>query len=206
MANPVLHIKDSYYFEVPKLLYPYEYTRRQQFPDVWISLDPEFQDWEAERLYKELHALNADLPAKEKVLTDWDHWVHADHANFAKPLKEFLNEKYQAQLANSTQWRAAQIPAAEKEKDKQKIEQAKQHDFKQYFDNLETTHSSQRDYLPFLRWRHANQRDFERATHADVSGWKKEIQAWRDDTSVPEWSDSKIHAYNAHLSGKILIP
>ena len=32
MADPVLHIKDSYYFEVPKLLYPYDYRSRQQFP------------------------------------------------------------------------------------------------------------------------------------------------------------------------------
>jgi len=46
MADPVLHIKDSYYFEVPKLLYPYELKDRRQFPDVWISLDPEYQDWE----------------------------------------------------------------------------------------------------------------------------------------------------------------
>src|SRR5206468_9877689 len=100
MADPVLHIKDSYYFEVPKLLYPYEYTRRQQFPDVWISLDPEYQEWEAERLYKELHTLNDELPSQDKVLGDWHQWTHADHENFAKPLQEILHEKYLARYTN----------------------------------------------------------------------------------------------------------
>jgi len=98
MANPVLHIKDSYYFEVPKLLYPYAYTSRTQFPEVWISLDPEYQDWDAERLLKTLHAIHADLPPAEKVTEDWHHWTHADHANFAKPLKRYLEEKYQGHV------------------------------------------------------------------------------------------------------------
>src|SRR5688572_10726402 len=116
MADPVLHIKDSYYFEVPKLLYPYAYQKRQEFPDVWISLDPEFQEWEAERLYDELQTLGAGLPVRSKTLGDWHHWTHADHANFAKPLKEFLNEKYEAQVKQFNAWKAAEAkkaPAAE---------------------------------------------------------------------------------------------
>jgi F-type H+-transporting ATPase subunit a len=207
MADPVLHIKDSYYFEVPKLLYPYEYTQRQQFPDVWISLDPEFQDWEAERVYKELHALNAELPPQDKTLGDWHHWAHADHANFAKPLKEFLNEKYQAQVAKFKAWRVAQIEAATKEKNQEKIEQAKKLDFDQYVEHLQGAHTVDQDYLPFLHWRHAHEQEFQRATHSQsVKAWKSELQAWREDKSVTDWSDAKIHAYNAHLSGKILIP
>src|SRR5262245_866857 len=105
MADPILHIKDSYYFEVPKVLYPYENRSRRQFPDVWISLDPEFQDWEAERLYGELAQRDAGLPPKDETIGDWHHWVHADHANFAKPLKVFLEEKYQAQVAKFNGWK-----------------------------------------------------------------------------------------------------
>ena len=62
MADPVLHIKDSYYFEVPKMLYPYDLKHAWQFPPVWISLDPEFQDWEFERLYQKLSVLDLGLP------------------------------------------------------------------------------------------------------------------------------------------------
>ena len=51
MSDPVLHIKDSFFFEVPKVLAPSNFQKREEFPDVWISLDPEFQDWEFKRLY-----------------------------------------------------------------------------------------------------------------------------------------------------------
>ena len=54
MASPVLHIKDAYYFEVPKALWPSARRSKADFPDVWVKLDPEFQLWEAERLHEGL--------------------------------------------------------------------------------------------------------------------------------------------------------
>ncbi|MFN0018066.1 MAG: hypothetical protein ACKVP0_07395, partial [Pirellulaceae bacterium] len=57
MANPVLHIKDSYYFEVPKVLCPSNFQSLKDFPEVWTRLDPEFQQWEFDRLYEELAAV-----------------------------------------------------------------------------------------------------------------------------------------------------
>ena len=197
MADPVLHIKDSFYFEVPKLLYPYAYTSRQQFPDVWISLDPAFQDWEAERLYKDLHARDAGLPPQQETLEDWHHWVHADHANFAKPLKEFLNEKYQAHVVKFNGAKAVAV----KDKAPEDL------DFDTYVSQLETAHDADRDYLPFLRWRHAHTEEFQQAARA-----ARNIQEWKTDTHVAEWSEVKIdgkpklQAYNEQLSGKILIP
>src|SRR3954469_21305546 len=112
MADPILHIKDSYYFEVPKLLYPYDYRSRRQFPDVWVSLDPEYQAWEGERLYDELARRDAALPGKETTLHDWQHWVHADHSNFAKPLEEFLQEKYETSYKKFQDWKAVELQAA----------------------------------------------------------------------------------------------
>src|SRR5204862_8037022 len=128
MADPVLHIKDSYYFEVPKLLYPYEYRTAAQFPTVWISLDPKFQDWEADRLLAKLTAIDAGLPSNKQVRDDWHHWVHADHANFAKLLKVFLEEKYQAHVAKFKDWKAAELQAANEKKD-DTIEKGKRYDF-----------------------------------------------------------------------------
>src|SRR3954467_2893574 len=117
MADPILHIKDSYYFEVPKLLYPYEYRSRRQFPDVWVSLDPEYQKWEADRLYEALAGRDAGLPPKEETLHDWHQWLHANHANFAKPLQEFLEEKYLAYHDKFQPWKAAELQKARAEKD-----------------------------------------------------------------------------------------
>lgn len=45
MASPILHIKDSYYFDVPKFLWQYHYTSRDQVPaflrDAHPSATPE---------------------------------------------------------------------------------------------------------------------------------------------------------------------
>ncbi len=201
MADPVLHIKDSFYFEVPKLLYPHEYTSRKQFPDVWISLDPEYQQWEAERLYKELHALNADLPSLEKTLGDWQHWTHADHKNFAKPLKEFLSEKHLSHVARFNSQRAAEAQARTKSRNAEG-EKSPELDFNKYLEQREAAHDADQAYLPFLRWRQTHQSEF-----AAASGHQKtNVNEWRQDEHVAEWSPDKIRAYNGHLSGKILIP
>jgi F-type H+-transporting ATPase subunit a len=197
MANPVLHIKDSYYFEVPKLLYPYAYTSRTQFPEVWISLDPEYQDWDAERLLKTLHAIHADLPPAEKVTEDWHHWTHADHANFAKPLKRYLEEKYQGHVTKFK----SQL-AAESQTSQAKGEKAPELDFNRYLEQLAAAHDGDQDYIPFLRWRHSNATAFEEAQGKA----KANITEWKADKDITEWSKQKIADYNKHLSGKILIP
>src|SRR5262245_36525794 len=194
MADPVLHIKDSYYFEVPKLLYPYDYQKRQEFPDVWISLDSEYQEWEAERLYQELQTLGAGLPVRGKTLDDWHHWVHADHANFAKPLKEFLNEKYQTQVTQFSNWKIA-------EAQKQPAPEATPVTFEQYLTTAMAGKSPDHDYAKFLQWRHTHEQEFQRAARE-----ARNIREWKEDQDVAEWSKGKIGAYNAQLSGKILIP
>lgn len=200
MADPVLHIKDSYYFELPKVLYPYEYRSRRQFPDVWISLDPEFQAWEAQRLYDALQGRNAELPARDKLLEDWQHWVHANHANFAKPLKVFLEERYQAEVEKFNRWKAGEVKAATQKRDGSD-DVARKLDFAAYLNHAEAAHQVNVDYLPFLRWRHKSEQDFERAVSES-----RDIQSWKDDTHVAEWGKEKIAAYNKHLSGKVIIP
>src|SRR4051794_16923652 len=184
MANEVLHIKDSYYFEVPKLLYPYNYTSRTQFPDVWISLDPEFENWEAERLLKMLRPIHADLPADEKVLHDWQHWSHADHANFAKPLKRFLNEKYESYVAKFNAETKKRSAVAQQNK-----EAAPNLTFEQYLTDPEPT-AADKDYLPFLRWRHTHAAEFQ-----EVAREAHDIREWKADKSVAEWSKDKIASY-----------
>jgi F-type H+-transporting ATPase subunit a len=205
MADPVLHIKDSFYFEVPKLLYPHEYSSRKQFPNVWISLDPEYQQWEAERLYRELHARNADLPSQEKTFSDWQHWVHADHANFAKPLRVFLSEKYDAQVAAFNAWRDAEIATARQKAaqgEKNAVAEARALKFDDYLTHLESKPTADRDYLPFWRWRHDHAGEF-----AAAQGTQRDnIKEWKADEHVAEWSPAKISKYNGHLSGKVLIP
>jgi F-type H+-transporting ATPase subunit a len=206
MADPVLHIKDSYYFEVPKVLYPYDYKSARQFPPVWISLDPEFQSWEFERLYQKLTVMDAGLPPKDEALHDWHHWAHADHANFAKPFDVFLDEKYQAHVAKFNDWKAGELQAAAKKNDGS-IEAARRLEFSDYLEQPQATGSPDAAYLKFLEWRHGHEASFVEAK--EFAGDKQAIQAWKDAVSkeeVADWSKEKIAAYNQNLSGKILIP
>jgi F-type H+-transporting ATPase subunit a len=211
MADPVLHIKDSYYFEVPKLLYPYDHRKRQDFPDVWISLDPDFQKWEADRLYEALAERDAPLPPRAETIEHWQHWAHADHAHFAKPLKVFLEEKYQAHVARFNDWAAAQRKAAAQAKaPAAESEALNDPTFNDYVNHLEQAGSADREYLDFLRWmdKPANRDSFARAKSE-----ARDIKSWKEDESVTPWNEAKLSdgriklkAYNEQLSGKILIP
>jgi F-type H+-transporting ATPase subunit a len=206
MADPILHIKDSYYFEVPKVLYPYDYKSARQFPEVWVSLDPEFQEWEFARLYQDLSVLDAGLPPKEVVQHDWHHWLHADHANFAKPGDVFLDEKYQAQLAKFNEWKAGQITEAQKKNDGS-VDSARRLGFTNYIDHLKTQHSPDEAYLEFLGWRHDHPANFQQAK--EKAGDKEAIGTWKqaiEKKEIADWSKEKVQAYNNQLAGKILIP
>lgn len=93
MASAELHIKDSYYFEVPKFMWRSDYHKREDFPEFWIKLDADYQLWEAEHVYAAAKELYGDEAKEfESLKHDYEHWKHADHKNFAKPFDKFLFE------------------------------------------------------------------------------------------------------------------
>ncbi len=112
MASAELHIKDSFYFEVPKLLWPSNRKSIAEFPDVWVKNDPQFQSWEADRqcdaLAKAAAGTGVVVPPKAQLLSDYEHWLHADHANFGKPFDIFLEEQsseWYGQLTKDAAWK-----------------------------------------------------------------------------------------------------
>ena len=155
MASAVLHIKDSYYFEVPKGLLPRHYASKADFPTLWVQLDPQFQAWEAERLYDEFAKLYPNVGSKAELLQEYDAWKH-DHANEGKPFDRFLE----------------------------------QHEgYRDWFANQSSLSGSAQ------RWEKAKER----------SGGEDAEALFKKDSTIA-WSPETIHAYNKHLSGKILIP
>lgn len=95
MASAVLHIKDSYYFEVPKSLWETQYGDKSEFPEVWVRLDPQFQKWEAERLYESYAQERPDAAPKAELLSEYENWKH-DIKNEGKPFDLFLREEHAA--------------------------------------------------------------------------------------------------------------
>ncbi|TWT75964.1 ATP synthase subunit a [Posidoniimonas polymericola] len=92
MSSAILHIKDSYYFEVPKVFAPSKKQHLSEFDNYWIRLDPDYQDWEAKRQVDALEGSSIELPeSPEALLAEYHQWRSAD-ANFAKPFDVFLEE------------------------------------------------------------------------------------------------------------------
>lgn len=105
MASDILHIKDSYYFELPRAWWKSDRASREDFPEHYIRLDPQYQDWEAARQYDGLAKIErlTGLPAKDALLSQYERWRSAE-ANFASPFDRFLEEApsqawFQSQLA-----------------------------------------------------------------------------------------------------------
>jgi len=180
MASSVLHIKDSYYFEVPKLLWQARFRTKAEFPDVWVRLDPEFQAWEAERLYEALAEIDG-APSWPQLREEYLAW-RGDHANFGKPLDVMLQEA-------DRQTREAYVRWTRADSSRSAIS------FTQYLQATPRPHA-----WFSLKWEDASfpQRWAEiKQTAGDVAAYK---------ASAVDWSAEKISAYNDRLSGKILIP
>jgi F-type H+-transporting ATPase subunit a len=94
MASAILHIKDSYYFEVPKYLWRSTRESLADFPNVWVRLDPDYLRWEAERIHDALAESGvAGLPARDALVESYVEWKHADHANAGRPLTAYLERQ-----------------------------------------------------------------------------------------------------------------
>jgi F-type H+-transporting ATPase subunit a len=189
MADPVLHIKDSFYFEVPKPLAPAHF-KGKDFPRVWVKNDDQFQEWEAKRLYeqlKEVAGSDAEFPDEHELIHDWQHWQH-EGINHGRPLSLYL-ESLEAKTHKHYEQRVAKMPAKEARPT-----------FEEYVAGLQGKEASE---AWFARLHHklgdAQWTKLKRGAHN-----KEAIEAFKNDSTV-EWSANKVAAYNDHLSGKILL-
>jgi F-type H+-transporting ATPase subunit a len=94
MASSILHIKDTYYFDVPRPLWRSSCDGPGDFPELWVELDPDFQRHEAGKLAEWLEK-DATHPNLDKWLDEWEHWTH-ESGNHGKPFDVFLEAHYDA--------------------------------------------------------------------------------------------------------------
>jgi len=193
MSDPVLHIKDSYYFEVPKFLAPARYKDKSEFPNVWVKNDAQFQEWEAERLYHGLEEMAGDqvqLPDEHDLIHDWQHWQHegANHENFAKPLDVYL-ESFEQRFRNDYNTKYGKLPEADRPS------------FEKYLSEQEAANAEGVWFARLVQDKPGQQKWTEVKEHA---GGNEVIEEFQADAAIP-WSAAKIAGYNDHLSGKILL-
>ena len=118
MASAVLHIKDSYYFEVPKFLWPAEYEGLRgtdQFDDYLVRLDQEFLEWQAKRIHARAGDLGLELPEFGQLSSDYRAWLHHGH-NAGRPISVYLEKSgvLEEKLGDADwarQWEQANIDA-----------------------------------------------------------------------------------------------
>jgi F-type H+-transporting ATPase subunit a len=186
MASSTLHIKDSFYFEVPKPLWPSHRQNREDFPDVWIELDSDFQLWEARRLHERL-AGQSDVPEWPELREQYLAWK-ADHANFGKPLDVMLQEQCD-QVRKDYQARIQEAEAGAGSSASAKMS------FRDYVAQTDPDYAWFCMRMEDSRFREAWSRMKSEA--GDLKAYMAEAEPW---------SAEKIEAYNYHLSGKVLIP
>ena len=178
MASSILHVKNSYYFDVPKALWRADYQSMEEFPEVWIRLDPEFQLWEARRLHAALQQPIA-VPPWPELRDAYLSW-RGEPGNFAKPLHRMLQEQYEQSRREYRHW----LREADRE----------DRSFEAYLQQVDPPHAwfsramAERAVTP---WRQM------RTAAGDVSEYRQ---------TGAQWSEQKMAAYNYHLSGKVLIP
>ena len=209
MADPVLHIKDAYFFEVPKLLWKRDFKSKDdvyKVSEVWVELDDQFQEWEFHRLH---HKLTGDhegdfklaLPDEETAHHDWEHWTH-EGDNFGKPFDEFLASRVEKKQAGFEAWKKQQIANAGKLPADQQAEarrDAGKLDYADYRSSADYPHDG---YDPFVE-KMLLDKSFPgqwKTARTEAANVKEFVD------KGPDWSPEKLTAYSSHLSGKILIP
>lgn len=187
MASDILHIKDSYYFDVPKTFWRSSKEKPSDFPEWFIRLDGDFQQWQAANLVTKLGALGAPADALKSLEHDWLEWQHQGHSSHGWPLWAYL-EAEQTKLHNKAKAWAGKL----KEMPRDPV----------------VAYLAENNGEPFA-WFHNSMQD---PTFRDGwNQWKSEqlgagtINAYLE-TPGAQWPAEKIADYNRALDGKIMIP
>jgi F-type H+-transporting ATPase subunit a len=198
MASSILHIKDSYYFEVPRFLWKSDRETIRDFPTVWIRNDPEFQQWEAHelshRFEEQLEKYNGrqenrkqpkvEVPDGHDLIHHWEHWQHEDHINAGRPFDLYLERELADFHTAYEEWVLNGNQADES--------------YDAFFADTEASEAFHETALLTA----FQDKDFRNAWAKE----KKEVSVetyLKDDTVA--WTQEKIDSYNARLHGKIII-
>ncbi len=191
MASDILHIKDGYYFEVPRVLYPAHYTKTEEFRDSvghwFVRNDDDYQDWEAEHIIAGLTKIGIDGAHTENITEKWHDWKHSNEMRHGRPLDRYINDQIAILEAKAATWSKTQT------------EQAPVPLQAYIASNPEVADAWMAtlvlDPVKSKAWK-ALQRDMD--AHKLVDDYIA--------TERGKWSKDKIESYNNYLSGKVFIP
>lgn len=192
MASDILHIKDGYYFDVPKSLYQVNYRSAGDFRDsvgAWfVRNDDDYQEWEAGHIVDGLITRVGVAPSDtEDLISQWHKWQHADEKRHGRPLDRYINDRIANIEAKANTWAKNGAPGA---RDKVQAYIA---------DHPKEPHAWMMQLVT------------DPAKSSEWGRLQRDMNAPKvvDDYVASDrgrWSGEKVHAYNQHLAGKIFIP
>ncbi|MCR9296192.1 MAG: F0F1 ATP synthase subunit A [bacterium] len=191
MASDLLHIKDSYYFDVPKMFWASRYDSAEAIADgvgPWaVRNDSDYQDWEADKAIQALRDIVPNSQALDGAKEAWKAWQHADELHHNRPFDQYVIDALAEFRKEADQWAKTQSPkpgdaavAYVAEKQNPQLEWMVQ------LQNDET------QWRQFTRLR------------SDLD--EREVLNEYLASPRADWSESKLRDFNYHLSGKVFIP
>jgi F-type H+-transporting ATPase subunit a len=210
MASPVLHVKDAYYFDVPKTFWGVNKKSAAEFPDWWIRLDEDFQTYQAEILYGDLKEIASkyklELPAKEELIGAYKHWQHEDPHHHGQSFSYYLHHSADHLEQDYEAWRKSEEgDSSTKFVDYLKKHSHDEHDSHGEDDSHHQGSHGDHSQVWFAKaWQNKEFRE-EWESLVEQSSSSAVIQKYVNDENHA-WGEEKLEGYNRNLSGKVIIP
>jgi len=188
MASDILHIKDGFYFEVPKVFWRSNRKTASDFPDWLVRLDPDFQDVQAGKLVEGLKEIGVEEGWLGGLISSWHAWQHSSHSNEGWPLHAYLDKHASDVKTKAVTWAKRNAPGTT---DPYKAYLAANPNLEHsWFLEMVT------DPSKMAKWT---------ALKSKMVG-STVVGEYKKSTTAEPWSAEKIDSYNDSLDGKILIP
>ncbi|MCA9126384.1 MAG: F0F1 ATP synthase subunit A [Planctomycetales bacterium] len=190
-SDPLLHVKDTYYFDVPKRLWPVDYESPQQLADEvgeWtVRNNADYQEWEADRFIQELRTLVTDQHALDGAKAAWLGWQHEEpKLRHGRPFDQYVEDAVADLQSTAKQWAKG-------------LEEPRSDAAQAYLSEFP---DAQLQWMLLLK-------DGDSASAWQAVREKMDSREVLDEyISSPRghWSSATLDDYNSHLSGKIFIP
>ena len=188
MASDILHIKDGFFFEVPRILWRSHREKAADFPSWYVRLDSDYQSWEADTIVAGLSDTGISPNILSGLKRSWEEWQHQEPKNAGWPLDAYLESQAAAALTTAGKWASENSPKAT---DK----------YQAYLGSnprpeIDWFIQFQKSPEKLAKWN-----DLKAKINSDSF-----LQAYHSEAPHHEWSKEKIDQYNKTLDGKILIP
>ena len=191
MASDILHIKDSFYFEVPKALWRSERESASELVKSYgpwvVRNDDDYQDWEAARVIDGLKPLVKDPKVLNDLEAKWKAWQQEKPIRHGRPLDQFLDDEMAKLRAAAQKWGDKNAPDST-DAVQAYITEHPGYDYEWMYSVVSNRDTNQ-------KWRQLR---------GDLD--KREVVDEYLESPRADWSEAKMAAYNKSLSGKVFIP